>query len=338
MSLSLAQRTAGILSQGAIEVGAGDFEQSISAQVRAKAMGLLRKRGRLALEEVQRLFQWERPRSMPNRLLAERLGITERQLSRLIRGDYLREKDRERRNAVRETGDLALVQHVSRNLQFTISLPTSWRVVVDTHEIARLAAEYREVVLRSDPPKKPSRPYGFGQAFAVGQAAGVADIRARLLAKAEHEARKADAERHARLEQMTIGLFQAGPLADEGEPVLEVTKLHMDRPLTALEIYELDKHLPEIVPWGNRPSKRLTVDGLSGVVYYFTMDTGERPLTRAICRAQPAFFNVYLAEGLEGWVLSCQSRCGEAYLKAFHKYKPLFRRIVGSFRRLRSSK
>lgn len=126
----------------------------------------------------------------------------------------------------------------------------------------------------------------------------------RLLARAKHEAQRADAERHARLERMTIGLFQAGPMADEDEPMIEVAKLDMDTPLTALALYELDKRLPEMVPWGNRPSRGITIDGRPGVVYYFAMDTGERPLTYAVYKAQPVFFNVYLAAGLEGWILS----------------------------------
>lgn len=125
-------------------------------EARAKALGLLRERGRLALEEVQRLFQWERPWGMPNRLLAERLGITKGRLKRLIQGEHLREKERMRRRARRDAGDLPLVEYVSRELQFSICLPVSWRAMTDTREALRVASEYREIIETYKPANGPT--------------------------------------------------------------------------------------------------------------------------------------------------------------------------------------
>ena len=155
------------------------------------------------------------------------------------------------------------------------------------------------------------------------------DFEERLVAKKEYEERKVYAQQHARLEQLATGLFQAEPLDHKDGAFLEVTRLQLDCPLTAFDLYKLDKYLPEEVPWGSRPKKGMVVDGLSGVVYYHMMRHGDSP------QDAPVFFNVYLTDGLEGWILSCQCRYGEYYFKTFMKYKPIFRHIIRSFKRLR---
>lgn len=132
-------------------------------------------------------------------------------------------------------------------------------------------------------------------------------------------------ERRAELAQMELGLFQASPPNSEDDLSIEVTKLRFSEPMTALELYELDKSPPEYVPVGNRPSKGIDVNGLHGVKYYYVFDTGET--TRS--QEWPKFFNVYLAENDEGWIISCSCKAG-----AFNNYKPVFERIIGSFRRI----
>lgn len=298
-------------------------------EVRAEALKLLRSKCRVAFHEVERLLGWNSQFGMPQRQMAQKLGITERQLKYLLHRDYLRKKAKEQRTAGNDAKKIAFVIHTSHKLRFSISLPEDWCVTTDTHEWSRLAQEYLEYFLRSKPGKKPTRFLVYARVSDDDRIRPLTDFEERLVAKEEYEERKANAEQHARLEQMATGLFQAELPDHKDEAFVEVTRLQLDGPLTALDLYKLDKYLPEEVPWGSRPKKGMIVDGLSGVVYYHMMRYDDSP------QDEPVFFNVYLADGLEGWILSCQCRYGDFYFKTFTKYKPIFRRIINSFKRLR---
>lgn len=304
---------------------------AITPEQREFALNLLRQKGHLALTEVERLIAWQgRPGWMTYSEMARALGTNEGELFRLVRLAYLREKDRRRRSAQRSARAVELTEHTSHNLRFSVSLPVNWRVVMDTCELVPAAQEHLELLLRSGREKRPTR---FHWRAAWGRPKIPSEFQERWMARQEFEERKAAAERHARLERMAVGLFQAVPAKDDDEAFIEFTRFRLESRLTAMELYNLDKHLPEAVTWGNRPSKPMVVDGLHGVVYYFVMHTGAAgPLSESYAK-EPAFFNVYLAEDLEGWIISCQCRCGEAYMKTFHRYKPIFRRIIGTFRR-----
>lgn len=141
----------------------------------------------------------------------------------------------------------------------------------------------------------------------------------------EQEQRREAERRRDELAQMEVGNFEASPANDEDYLCVEVTKLKLTRVMGPLELYQLDKPIPEVVPWGNRPSKGITVDNLQGVKYYYVFDTGE---TRNLAE-MPRFFNVYLTEIDTGWIISCSCKTG-----AFPKYKGIFTTIVGSFRRI----
>ena len=145
------------------------------------------------------------------------------------------------------------------------------------------------------------------------------------------EKRRQAAERHADLERLQVGLFQASPPDNVDAVHVEISKLQLRTELTAMELYQMDKHPPEDVPWGSRPAKALVVDGLEGIPYYFLLDMGKGTAE------SPVFFNVYLAGQGEGWIISCSCKYGEYYFKTFNKYKPIFHRIVANFRRIRSS-
>ena len=131
-------------------------------------------------------------------------------------------------------------------------------------------------------------------------------------------------DKRAELAQMEMGFLEASLPNSEDDPSVDVTKLKLTKPMTALELYELDKPPSEQVPTGSRPSKGVDVDGLHGVKYYYVFDIGE---TRKISEMHK-FFNVYLAQNDEGWIISCL--CKEA---VFRKYKAIFDRIITSFRR-----
>lgn len=300
-----------------------------ATEARTEALKLLRSKGAVALNKVQKLLGWEGSIGMGQREMAQRLGITVGQLRYLLNRDYLRKKDKERRIAECDAEKIAFVTYTSHKHRFSISLPENWRVITDTYEWSRLAQEYLEHVSQSKPGKKPGRFLGYSRISEAGLIGKLTDFVERLVAKEEYERRKANAEQHARLEQMATGLFQAERPDHKDEAFVEVTKLQLDGPLTALNLYELDKCLPEEVAWGNRPKNGIVVDGLTGIVYYHMLHYDYSP------QDEPVFFNVYLADGLEGWILSCQCRYGEPYFKTFKRYKPMFKRIISSFKRLR---
>jgi len=131
-------------------------------------------------------------------------------------------------------------------------------------------------------------------------------------------------QRREKLAQMELGYFEVSPYDKKDDLFVEVTKLKLTRPMTPLELYQLDKPNPEVVPWGNRPSMGITVDNLHGIKYYYILDIGE---TRVITE-MPRFFNIYLTENKLGWIISCSCKAG-----VFRKYKPIFTHIVSRFRR-----
>ena len=141
----------------------------------------------------------------------------------------------------------------------------------------------------------------------------------------EQEHRREAERRRDELAQMEVGYFEASPPDDKDYLSVEVTKLKLTRSMTPLELYQLDKPNPEDVPWGNRPSKGIIVDGLQGIKYYYIFYTGE---TRNM-NNMPQFFNVYLIEQEIGWIISCS-----CIARAFPRYKNIFTRIIGSFHRI----
>lgn len=299
-----------------------------SPEVREKALELLRSKGGAARRKVERLLGWEGPGCMMQFQMAELLGVTKWQLNYILDRDYLRAKRKAERTAERDAKKIAFVTHISHKLQFSVALPEDWCVITDTHEWSWLAQEYLEYVRKSKPGKKPTRLLAYSRRSANIPMRPSTEFEERLAAKEEYEVLKAKAEQHARLESMATGLFQAEPADHTDDAFVEVTKLQLDSPLTALDLYELDKCLPEDVSWGNRPKNGMVVDGLSGVVYYYLMRHDHAS------QDEPVFFNVYLADGLEGWIISCQCRYADSY-KTFRKYKPIFRHIIRSFKRLR---
>jgi len=143
--------------------------------------------------------------------------------------------------------------------------------------------------------------------------------------KKEQECQREQERRKEELSQMEEGYFEASPPDDENYPSVEVTKLNLSRSMSPLELYQLDKPNPEAVPWGNRPSKGISVDSLQGVKYYYILDTGE---TRNMAE-MPQFFNVYLIEEQAGYIITCS-----CLTKVFPKYKEIFTKIITSFRRI----
>lgn len=141
----------------------------------------------------------------------------------------------------------------------------------------------------------------------------------------EQEQRREEERRRDELAQMEEGYFEASPLDDKDYPSVEITKLKLTRSITPLELYKLDKPNPEVVPWGNHPSKGIKVDSLQGIKYYYIFDTGE---TRNM-NDMPKFFNVYLIEDEIGWIISCS-----CIARAFPRYKEIFTHIIGSFHRI----
>ena len=304
------------------------MEKPLPPESRSEVMKLLHSKGSVALNEVTRLLGWKGSYGITNHLIAQKLDITEGKLKYLLHRDYLSTKAKERRMAESNAKRIAFVTHISNKLNFSISLPENWRVITDTHEWSRLAQEYLEHFLESKPGENPMRFSRYSRLSDDGHIRPLTDFEERLVAKEEYRERKANAEQHARLEKMATGLFQAKLPDHNDEAFVEVTRMQLDSPLTALDLYELDKYLPEEVSWGNRPKKGMVVDGLSGVAYYHMMSYDHSP------QDEPVFFNVYLADDLDGWILSCQCRYGDYNFKTFNRYKPIFRRIISSFKRL----
>lgn len=122
------------------------------------------------------------------------------------------------------------------------------------------------------------------------------------------------------------GLFQVCHPNENDEycAMTEVVKLKFVSPISALELYKLDKPPQEAVPLANRPHHEMMVDGMSAVKYFYVFDAGEfSELSK-----MPKFLNVYLTNGTEGWIISCSCTASR-----FNEFKPVFARIIDSFKR-----
>lgn len=303
-------------------------QNPLPSEARAEALKLLHSKGGAAFIEVERLLGWNNTFCMTHHEMAQRLDITYGQLRYLLQRDYRREKAQEQRIAENGAKKTTYITQTSHNLTFSILLPEKWRVITDTHNLLRPAQEYLEVILRSKPENRPVRSRACFHLADDGRPRPLTEYEEKQTAKTEYEERKEAAQRRARLERMATGFFQAEPIENKDQAFLEITKLQLDGRLTAVDLYKLDKFLPEQVAWGNHPKEGMVVDGLTGVIYYYTMRASNSP------QEEPVFFNVYLAYDLEGWILSCQCQYGDPHFKTFTQYKPMFKRIISSFKRL----
>ena len=342
--------------------------------VRRKALEMLRSRRLEALSDVERLLGWTKLYGMPDRLMAEQLGITGHQLRYMLFSDKYRRLAKERRDAAKRARSIEYTTYTSDKLRFSISYPSNWKVHQD-----RLETEPTDqrIELR---PKQMSVEELYDQILQNMKASVISKDQFKKLyrddkAKAYKEfckrcllgpTNKVIEDQHANrdlsadeaytalmdhpetffvsfeefkhtyemgqkrgkgnelLAQMEVGYFEASPHDDEDYPCAEVTKLELTSPMSALNLYGLDKPNPEAVPQANRPAKGMEVDGLTAVKYFFIFDTGETSKMWEM----PKFFNVYLAKNDEGWIISCS--CKE---EAFNNYKPVFEHIIRSFRR-----
>jgi len=106
-------------------------------------------------------------------------------------------------------------------------------------------------------------------------------------------------------------------------PTVEVTKYQLKRPMTPLELYQLDKGTRPLAGWGSRPWRGIVVDGLRGEKYYYS-DGGR------LLEEHYMHLNVYLVDGSTGWIISCF--CSAPF---FERWKKTFTRIIESFHRLK---
>jgi len=318
------------------------IEQSITPETRAKAIKMLRSRQCDALREVEKLLGWESSIAMGDNLMAQMLGITKWQLLYMIFHDKSQKKTNERLIAEKEARNIKYTNYTSSKLRFSISYPTDWKVNTDRLETEPglnwegVYEAFRHTVPDSatnleyfkHQAENPSGQIGAEEAYEKlleglkGSAMDFEKFKDNYL-KDQEKQREAE-RRREELNHMQMGYFEVSPHDDADYPSIEVTKLKLIRSTTPLELYQLDKPNPEEVPWGNRPSTGITVDGLHGIKYYYILDTGE---TRVMTE-MPRFFNVYLTENKLGWIISCSCKEG-----IFRKYKPVFTYIVNRFRR-----
>jgi|GEM_PF-1857771 len=109
-------------------------------------------------------------------------------------------------------------------------------------------------------------------------------------------------------------------------PVVEVTKYQLKRPMTPLELYQLDKATRPLALTGSRPWRGIIVDGLRGEKYYY----GNGWWGRLRGGVGSMHLSVYLVDGPTGWIISCS--CSAPF---FERWKRTFVRIIESFHRLK---
>lgn len=88
------------------------------------------------------------------------------------------------------------------------------------------------------------------------------------------------AKNSSALSRMQIGLFEASPTHNPDDVHIVIAKLRLEEPLTAFDLYTMDKPPPEDVPWGSRPANGIEIDGMHGEIYYYIPRSDEKPQER----------------------------------------------------------
>jgi len=126
------------------------------------------------------------------------------------------------------------------------------------------------------------------------------------------------------------GYFTASPPWDsfteeEGFPIIKVTKLRLERPMTASELEKRIQITPGKAFDVRYPSRGDSIDGKE--VQRSSYLIGGGVADRAGHMRAIRFDNAYLTVGTTGWVISCS--CLES---AWSKYESLFNTIINSFK------
>jgi hypothetical protein len=123
---------------------------------------------------------------------------------------------------------------------------------------------------------------------------------------------------------MVSGVFIAGRGSEKGIPSMEIYLLRLPHPMDPIELYTMSKIPYQFIATGTLPKKRLSVDGLQGVKYYYTYippgaDQGSNASRN---------YSVYFSEVKKGWILSCSCRAHD-----FIQHRPVFDKVIASFKR-----
>ena len=285
-----------------------DESEQAPSEVRESALEMLRSHGCRVLSDIERMLGWERSIGMPDSQMAKKLGISTNQLRYLLFRKENQKKAKDQRIAKKGAKSIKFTTYVSNELKFKISFPVDWSICdagIDT-EIDESRLENIFTSFQKTFPDSEMTFYDFKRGI-------------------EENEKKISQYQNNEISEVGLVTFATTLSNSAHDPTVDVVKLKLARPMTAIELYEMDKPPWEHVPMGSRPNTAIDVDGLNGIKYYFVFNTGE---TSNITE-MPKFFNVYFTERCEGWIISCS--CVE---ESFINYKPIFERIIRSFERI----
>lgn len=293
----------------------------ITEATRRQALRLVREGKSGCDKRVQELLGWTDQCMMPYRLMAEALSIKQSRLRYLINRRAMLRYNKERKAAMRAAKAIPLVKRVSPAAKCTLFVPEHWVITADTQSFTPLAHEYLEFIARRGPSREPTSDWSV---IENGHLRPMTKFERRLKAKEEYDTRIAKAKDHVRVERMMAALFQVDAPDDTAH--VEVSRLELDSDISALELYQLDRGLPEDSWYGSRPKNGIQIDGLTGVLYYHSEHN------ESVQAKKPVFADAYLVDGRECWIISCNCPCGDRWV-AFKHYKPLFIQVLKHFKR-----
>ena len=261
----------------------------IDQETKEKALDLLYEHGYRALREVEQMLGG---REYTNYELSQALGVTQSKIKYLMYRKERLEKSRLRTQNLKTSKALSLEEYRCDALGFSISLPADWKV----HGTRTLVDELDAI----DDIRAAFEQAGYNVDRGL--------IRDGILSRSSNMG----------VAPSEVSIFLAEQPGSLARAELEVVKIQLKEPLTALRFYELDKLPAEEVVWGNRPGRTKQIDNLETVKYYYCPS-----------HLEPKFSNLYMVDDLTGWVVS--AFCENNY---FDQYKFIFERIQTSFRRL----
>ncbi len=117
------------------------------------------------------------------------------------------------------------------------------------------------------------------------------------------------------------GHWQAEPLDEHDvNASTEVSKFEDRRPTTTHEFYLAQRPSREYLEWATRPPATFRADGLEAIRFYCLWAGTEEPAYQ---------FSAYMADHRTGWIIECWMASTKT-----SETRPLFQRIVSSFRRI----
>lgn len=324
-----------LVSKLVLEAPALFYPPLAPINVRKEAMEILKSDQQNKFEEASKLLGHNDDNEiMSYYQMASMLGVTNDHLKYLVSKEWRSKEAKQVREAKILVQGILGETITSTILGFEIWLPKNWKVTGENTDIKNLG---EEIQIQYDRWAKLSedRKLKMIPDFSLPRLP-IENIPAELFDRDTNtqvvfmEWNLKEMLRLKRKQGMQVGSWIADPCQNnENETIwIEVVKFGLRETMTSEELYYAEKPSEQSICGSSRPAARkdLVIDDMHAVkAYYEFLDPKDSKLPIV-----PALFVTYLTDGLIGWAIHCWCEPNET-----SKLRPLFHRVVSSFRRIK---